>query len=51
MKKKGNFEINYFKAILALIIKNKYLVGCQFHPELSGEKGLDFIDTFIKWND
>ena len=46
------FEINYLKeSILALIIKNKNLVGCQFHPELSGEKGLDFMDTFIKWND
>ena len=39
------------ESILALIIKNSNLVGCQFHPELSGEKGLEFIDTFIKWND
>ena len=46
------YEISYFKEnILALIIKNKNLIGCQFHPELSGEKGLDFIDTFIKWSD
>ena len=52
-EKEGDiFEINYMKeSILALIIKNSNLVGCQFHPELSGEKGLEFIDTFIKWND
>ena len=46
------FEINYFKEnILAMIIPNNNLLGCQFHPELSGEQGLEFIDTFIKWND
>ena len=46
------FEINYYReTILALIIADKKLLGCQFHPELSGEQGLDFIDTFIKWND
>ena len=46
------FEINYLnETILALIIKNKSLLGCQFHPELSGDLGLDFIDTFIKWCD
>ena len=51
-KKSEIFEIDYFnESILALIIKNQNLVGCQFHPELSGERGLDFIDTFIKWND
>ena len=33
------------------IIPNNNLLGCQFHPELSGEQGLEFIDTFIKWND
>ena len=50
-KKAEIFEIDYFnESILALIIKNQNLVGCQFHPELSGEIGLDFIDTFIKWN-
>ncbi len=49
---KNIFEINYFnEPILAMFIANNYLLGCQFHPELSGEQGLEVIDTFFKWND
>lgn len=48
---KNIFEITYFnEPILAMIISNNYLLGCQFHPELSGEQGLEVIDSFFKWD-
>ena len=34
------------KKILALL-KNGSMTGCQFHPELSGKIGLEFLNTFI----
>ena len=34
------------KKILAFL-KNGSISGCQFHPELSGKIGLEFLNTFI----
>ena len=34
------------KKILAFL-KNDNISGCQFHPELSGKIGLEFLETFI----
>ena len=36
------------KEILAFIKQNR-ISGCQFHPELSGEIGLEFLKTFINY--
>ena len=36
------------KKILAFL-KNDSISGCQFHPELSGKIGLDFLKTFIDY--
>ena len=36
------------KKILAFL-KNDNISGCQFHPELSGKIGLDFLTTFINY--
>ena len=32
------------------IVRNKNIVGCQFHPEKSREPGLRIIENFIKGN-
>ena len=36
------------KKILAFL-KNGSISGCQFHPELSGKTGLEFLKTFINY--
>lgn len=36
------------KKILAFL-KNDNISGCQFHPELSGKIGLEFLTTFINY--
>ena len=36
------------KKILAFLKKDN-ISGCQFHPELSGEIGLEFLKTFINY--
>jgi len=36
------------KKILAFL-KNNSISGCQFHPELSGKIGLEFLETFINY--
>ena len=30
------------------IISKDSLIGCQFHPEKSGKKGLELISNFLK---
>ena len=30
------------------IVSKDHVIGCQFHPEKSGKKGLDLIDNFLK---
>ena len=32
------------------IIKLNNVIGCQFHPEKSGENGLKLLNTIIKYN-
>lgn len=37
---------NYFDADIPSIIQKNKIIGCQFHPEKSGENGLKFLKTF-----
>ena len=37
---------NYFDADIPSIIQKGKIIGCQFHPEKSGENGLKFLKTF-----
>ena len=30
------------------VLKSKNIVGCQFHPEKSGNSGLNFLNSFLK---
>ena len=47
MKKKTTYvEINKKKFVSSYENKNLFLY--QFHPELSGEKGLNLLDNFNK---
>ena len=32
-----------------VIIRNKNVIGCQFHPEKSGNNGLNFLRWFCKY--
>ena len=41
-------SIKYGSIEIPAIIKNKNIFGCQFHPELSGESGLEILSNFIK---
>ena len=41
-------SIKYGSIKIPAIIKNKNTFGCQFHPELSGDSGLDILSNFIK---
>ena len=53
MKCKNKNEVlastNYGEKIVSAIIKNN-LLGVQFHPEKSQEKGKKFLEEFLDWN-
>ena len=40
---------NYGEKIVSAVIKNN-LLGVQFHPEKSQEKGKKFLEEFLDWN-
>lgn len=33
---------------ISAVVKNKNIVGCQFHPEKSGKSGLEILKQFIR---
>ena len=39
---------NYGKKIVSAVIKDN-LLGVQFHPEKSQEKGKKFLEEFLDW--
>ena len=39
---------NYSGIRIAAIIQKKNIIGCQFHPEKSGEIGLQFLKSFCQ---
>ena len=39
---------NYSTQKFSSLIKIKKAYGCQFHPEISGESGLKFLNNFCK---
>ena len=43
-------HINYGDIIIPAVIKKNQIYGCQFHPEKSGEKGLEIIKNFLEKN-
>ncbi len=53
MKCKNKNEVlastNYGEKIVSAVIKNN-LLGVQFHPEKSQEKGKKFLEEFLDWN-
>ena len=53
MKCKNKNEVlastNYGEKIVSAVIKNN-LLGVQFHPEKSQEKGKKFLEVFLDWN-
>ncbi len=40
-------EIDYMGALLAAEVQYGKLLGCQFHPEKSGQAGLDYLEQFL----
>ena len=52
MKCKNKKEVlastNYGKKIVSAVIKDN-IIGVQFHPEKSQEKGKKFLEEFIDW--
>ncbi len=38
----------YNDIIIPSVVKNKNVIGCQFHPEKSGENGINLLSTIIK---
>ena len=52
MKCKNKNEVlastNYGKKIVSAVIKDN-LLGVQFHPEKSQEKGKKFLEEFLDW--
>ncbi len=40
----------YFNLPIPSIIQKDKIIGCQFHPEKSGENGLNFLRTFCDLN-
>ncbi len=53
MKCKNKNEVlasaNYGEKIVSAVIKDN-LLGVQFHPEKSQEKGKKFLEEFLEWN-
>ena len=49
-KKKENIvaHYNFGGHQIPAIVSKDQIIGCQFHPEKSGKKGLDLIDNFLK---
>ena len=39
---------NYNGITVPSVVKNKNVIGCQFHPEKSGVNGIKFLSTIIK---
>ena len=44
------YTIDYKSNKILAFIKHNQIFGCQFHPELSGEIGLKFLDTYINYS-
>jgi len=40
--------IKYNDLKISSVIKNQNIIGCQFHPEKSGQNGLNFLKKIIK---
>jgi len=41
-------ETDYDGEVFTSVIKNDNLLAVQFHPEKSGEVGLNLLETFVK---
>ncbi len=39
---------DYFDVKIPAVIKQNNILGCQFHPEKSGENGLNFLKNVIE---
>ena len=39
--------IDYGGIKIPAIVKEKNIYGCQFHPEKSGEQGIEIIKSFL----
>ena len=51
MAKNNKFALtysNYGKQKFSSLVKFGNAYGCQFHPEISGESGLKFLNNFCK---
>ncbi|WP_421715459.1 imidazole glycerol phosphate synthase subunit HisH [Arcobacter arenosus] len=48
--KEENCEIDYviYNMKIPAIIKKENILACQFHPEISGDLGLDFLKYFVE---
>tara|TARA_B100000900_G_scaffold245310_1_gene208570 strand:- start:476 stop:1117 length:642 start_codon:yes stop_codon:yes gene_type:complete len=47
-KKKWFSKTLYGNHAFCSVVKDKNLYGCQFHPEKSGENGLEILEQFLK---
>ena len=41
-------DCSYGGINIPTVLKNKNILGCQFHPEKSGNSGLNFLSNFLK---
>jgi glutamine amidotransferase len=41
-------DCNYGGYLISAVVENKNVIGCQFHPEKSGEVGLSVLRQFLK---
>lgn len=41
-------ECDYNGVAIAAVVSRQNVMGCQFHPEKSGEAGLGLLDTFLE---
>ena len=48
LRAKVKINTNYGKKIVSAVIKDN-LLGVQFHPEKSQEKGKKFLEEFLDW--